>query len=227
MLDFKGSYALSKEPVQGRGLILEASPENFLIFFQGGILYIGEHNGHIIATAARCIPTGRPVSMRTITLSHKPWSQILDRIPSNVLLSGELSASHAFTLTRPDHVTTGAVNAAGQTITLDHAQPHELASLHLEPRTNAEKLTAEIQSLESSLYEIHQALTDSIAARNQNQDPYQRDHLFVTVSGLRKKKAQLENQLERSQRDLKAAQDIRMFFSGQLLLRTLIVDKTP
>jgi len=192
MLDFKGYYGLSKEPVDGRSLILEAYPENFLIFFQGAVLQIGETSGHIIATAARCVPTGRPVSIRTITLSHEPWSAVLERIPAHVLITGELAANHHFTLTLPDRAAS-AVSASGQTLKLDHAQPHELVGLHLEPRTNSEKLTPEIQSLKASLHEIHQALMDSIASRNQNQDPYQRDHLFASISKLRKKKAQLEN----------------------------------
>lgn len=224
LLDFQGSYALTKEPVKGRGLILEAYPESFLVFFQGTVLRVGEHSGHIIATSALCAPTGRSVSLRTITLSHEPWSAVIDHIPASALISGELTASQPFTLTYPDHTTADAISASGQTIKLDYAQPHELAGLHITPRTSAEKLTAEIQSLEVSLKELHQALSDSIMARNQNRNPYQRDHLFASISDLRKKKEQLENQLERAQRDLQAAQDIRVYFSGQLLLRSLFVD---
>jgi membrane-bound metal-dependent hydrolase YbcI (DUF457 family) len=224
LLDFKGSYTISKEPVQGRGLILEAYPENFLIFFQGTVIRIGENSGHIIATSARCVPTGRPVSMRTITFSHEIWSAILESIPISVLISGEITANHPFTLTYPDQNAADAINSSGQTIKLDYTQPHELAGIHIAPRTSAEKLAAEIQSLESSLQEIHQALTDSIIARNQNQNPYRRDHLFSNISNLRKKKEQLGNQLERTKRDLQAVQDIRVFFSGQLLFRTLFVD---
>ena len=224
MLNFKGYYTLSKKPVEGRGLILEAYPENFLIFFQGAVLQIGENSGHIIATAARCLPAGHPVTITTLTVNHEPWSAVLNQIPASVLVSGELTTNHPFILTRPDLAAAGGVSGSNQTLKLDYAQLHELAGLHLAPRTNAEKLTAEIQALKSSLHKLHQAIADSITAHNQNQNPYRRDNLFASISELRKKKAQLGNQLERAQRDFQAAQEISVFFSGQLLLRSVFVD---
>ena len=145
LLSFKGSYSLSRKPVEGRGLILEAGPEQFLIFFQGNVLQIGEGGGHIVATAARCIPTGRPVSITSVIIDHEPWGDVLGHLPATVLVSGELTADHPFTLSHPDPAAAGAVSSSGQTLRLDYAQRHELTATHLAPRTNAEKLTVKIR----------------------------------------------------------------------------------
>lgn len=223
-LSFKGFYALSKEPLDGQGTILEASPGRFMVFFRGEVLLIGEANTPIVATAAHCLPTGHPIPLSAITVTHEPWGGILDRLPASVLVSGELIASHPFVLGSPAPIP-ASTTATGSALRMVFAQRHELAALDVQPRTDAEQLTAELQALEASLRSLAQSMADAIAGRRRVRSPYERDQLFGRISDLRRKQTMLESQLERARRDLEAARAVHVFFSGQLTLRAHSVDQ--
>lgn len=218
---FAGYYTASKEPIEGRAIILEATPKQFLAYFAGAVTTIGEDAGQIIATTARCLPAGQPITITTLPVVSESWNAILPRLPAGVLVSGELTADHPFTLA--DHAY-NSLTASGQVLKLAYTQASELATLHLAPRTDAEKLTAEIAALESALRQIEQELSSAIATRNHHQDPYQRDRLFGEITELRQRKSSIDNQLERANRELQAAREVRLRFSGTLELRTLFVD---
>lgn len=224
VLDFAGYYTATKAPVEGHAIILEAKPKQFLAYFAGAVTTIGEDGGLIIATTARCRPVRLPNPINPVVITGDLWADILPRLPSGVLVSGELTADHPFTIA--DHAY-NSITASGQMLKLAYAQASELATLHLAPRTDAENLTAEIAALESSLQQVGQELTSTISARNRYQDPYQRDRLFHAVDELRQRKTNLDNQLERARRDYQATRGVRVFFSGTLTLRTLFVDKLP
>lgn len=221
VLAFAGYYTASKEPVEGRAVILEATPKQFLTLFAGTVATIGEDNGLIIATSARCLPAGVPISITTLSISGDEWRGILPRLPVGVLVSGELTADHPFTLS--DHAF-NSITASGQALKLAFAQPSELVTLHPATRTNSVELAAEISALEADVHQVEQALSSSVATRRRHADPYERDRLFEQITELRQRKSYLDNQLERTRRNFQATQGVRLRFSGTLALRTLFVD---
>jgi inner membrane protein len=230
LLSFNGYFAVDKQPVSGEAPILELSATNFIVFFQNQVMEIGESSGQIIATSALCQPTGRPVAVTQLTVTHDPWSAILKLIPAGVLVSGELTADHPFKLIprRPDEPNTRpTITASGQSLRLDYAQLRQLAGLHIEPRTNSDELSAEIETLQSSLTRTRQEIEAAVSARNLERNTYERDRLYSQITALRKRETDLKTQIERRQNEQETARQRRIFFSGTLSLRTLFVNKTP
>lgn len=230
ILAFNGYVAPSKQPISGEALILDASPAKFTVLFHNQVMEIGETAGHIIATSARCLPTGRAVAVSGLAIDHEPWSALRARLPENALVSGELTADRPFDLA-PDHPTVAntrpVITVSGQTVRLDYAQPRHLLGLHVAPRTRSDELSADIDIVRSSLNRANQELTAAIAARNRERNAYERDRLYSHITALRKKESDLNNQLERHTTDQEAARQQRVFFSGTLSVRSLFVDKQP
>jgi predicted transcriptional regulator len=222
-LVFEGYDFATKHPVAGRALILDAAPEQFTVFFNGQVLTIGEYRGNIIATAARCISTTTPISTTNLTFTSKPWATIASQIPSDVLISGDLTADHPFAIKgEPQNQRISAIH--GQTIRLSYALPQDITRLHIQPRTNLEQLTAELTAMRQSLANTEHALQDTIAIRAQEKGAYRRDQLFAHIQSLRKEQSSITDRIERLNRDIQAAKNVRLFFSGTLSVRPCFVN---
>lgn len=224
ILAFSGSHTTTREDVEGSGVILEASPQRFVVYFTGQVIEVGDTKGDILATAARCLPTGNPVAVTTITITSEPWSAVVQRVPQGALASGELSASHAFSLVDAEHTTSASVTATSQQLRLSYAQLRELSQLQPLPRTKEEELTAERAALTRSLQQLQRSIADTIGARSAQKDPYERERLFAALEAQRAKDEALRRQTERVDQDLAAARAVQLRFSGILSLRTPFVN---
>lgn len=224
ILVFKGSYSLTREPVEGRGAVLEASPQRFVIYLNGQVLEVGDARGDVLATAARCIPTGRPVSITSIVITSDPWSAVVQRIPQGALVSGELSASHAFVLAGAEHSVPASITPSSQQLRFAYAQLHELSQLQPRPRTKEEELIAERAALTRSLSRLRQAMADTTEARNVEKGAYERERLFGALQDLRARRESAQRRFERMEQDLAAARAVHVRFSGVLSLRTPFVN---
>lgn len=227
-LAFNGYVTLSKQPIAGEAPILEALPGKFSVFFQDQVMEIGETTGQIIATSARCLPTGRPVAVSSMAIDQESWSALRARLPEHALVSGELTADRPFSLAPnlpSDPHTRPVTVVSGQILRLDYAQPRQLLGLHVVPRIASDELSADIEILQSSFNRTSQELTAAIAARNLKSDAYERDMLYGQITALRKKESDLKNQIERHTTDQESARQQRVLFSGALSLRALFVDK--
>lgn len=200
LLEFKGRWRESRQPVEGEALILDASPTRFLIAFQGQVWVYGEQ-GDILPDHSRVQATGRPLQVDTLRVKALPFARILEQIPDSAFVSGRLESAVDFERegewTPTQHV---AIKATSKTLDLEYA-----------PRTLLAQLRPRRQPAPERLAALQQQITDQQRA-------------LVTLELRRPPVHYLElreaqARLQAAQRELEALQDPTVLFAGVLYLR--------
>ena len=123
-LNFEGQWRHTREKVRGKALILDAKPAWFWIFFDGRVLTCGEH-GAILPDKVRVEATDRPVRIQTIQLRDETYQELVERIPENSFVSGQLEADASFEV--EEEVALGsAVSIATRAFEFKFAQKEEI-----------------------------------------------------------------------------------------------------
>ena len=123
-LNFEGQWRHTREKVRGKALILDAKPAWFWIFFDGRVLTCGEH-GAILPDKVRVEATDRPVRIQTIRLKDATYQELVERIPENSFVSGQLEADASFEV--EEEVALGsAVSIATRAFEFKFAQKEEI-----------------------------------------------------------------------------------------------------
>ncbi len=100
-LNFEGQWRHTREMVRGKALILDAKPAWFWIFFDGRVLTCGEH-GTILPDKVRVVETDRPVRIQVLRLKGETYQELVERIPENSFVSGQLEADASFEVEEED-----------------------------------------------------------------------------------------------------------------------------
>ena len=123
-LNFEGQWRHTREKVRGKALILDARPAWFWIFFDGRVLTCGEH-GAILPDKVRVEATDRPVRIQTIRLKDETYQELVERIPENSFVSGQLEADASFEVEEEYHLGS-AVSIATRAFEFKFAQKEEI-----------------------------------------------------------------------------------------------------
>lgn len=94
VLEFEGRWRASRQPVEGRGLILEGSPTRFLIALDGQVWAYGEQ-GDILPDQSRVQALAQPIRLDTLHLNQHTYGQIMTQIPEGAFVSGILRSGRS------------------------------------------------------------------------------------------------------------------------------------
>ena len=95
ILIFEGRWRHTREHVRGEGVILDARSTMFWIVVKGQVQTCGEH-GAILPDKVRVRETDRPVQIQTLQLKNETWERLVNQIPKNSFVSGQLKATETF-----------------------------------------------------------------------------------------------------------------------------------
>ena len=95
ILTFEGRWRHTREHIRGEGVILDARPTMFWIIYNGQVQTCGEH-GAILPDKVRVRETDRLVQIQTLQLKGKTWEELVNQIPENSFVSGQLKATETF-----------------------------------------------------------------------------------------------------------------------------------
>jgi inner membrane protein len=156
VLDFKGHWRTSRQPVEGQALLLEGTKTTFLIAYQGQVWEYGE-SGDILPDRSRVRATGRPVRWDTLTVEGKPFGQVVAQVPPAAFVSGRLESAKPFVTRQPEELSSGqheSVKRTAQRLELAYASRDRLERLEPVHRPAPEQL----QQLQQRLTDGQQAL---------------------------------------------------------------------
>ena len=92
VLQLKGYWRDTHQPVAGEALVLDGRIDRFLLSWEGQVLTYGEY-GDILPEQARIRVTGRPVQVDTLRVQGEHYDQILQQIPEGAFVSGRLESA--------------------------------------------------------------------------------------------------------------------------------------
>jgi len=202
VLNFKGRWRTSRQPVEGKAQILEASKTKFLIAFQGEVWVYGE-SGDILPDRSRVRTTPHRLRVDTLVVEGQTYDQVLADVPAAAFVSGRLASERPFVPRLQGELSSGqhaAVKLAPQQITFEYA-PRKRAALldpvHRPDPAQREQLQLQLDAGQQELVSL------------QLQRP--------PVHYLRLREAE-EQQLALQQKWIRL-QDSTVVFSGKLWLR--------
>ena len=149
-LNFEGQWRHTREKVRGKALILDAKPAWFWIFFDGRVLTCGEH-GAILPDKVRVEATDRPVRIQTIQLRDETYQELIERIPTNSFVSGQIEADASFKVEEEYHLGS-AVSIAPRAYEFKFAQKEEILRFQPVLRGLSERVK-DLSRAEQGLYE--------------------------------------------------------------------------
>ena len=196
VLTFEGRWRHTREHVRGEGVILDARPALFWIIFNGQVETCGEH-GTILPDKVRVRETDRPVQVRMLQLKNETWEQLVNQLPQNSFVSGQLKASDTFS---PGHEAPNTITITSRSLKFQFARKEDISRL----QPVLQNFTERIKKLSEELQEMYQKLE----ATKRMYPPIHYLELRRMEQELREKKQEIET-LKRTQ----------MRFSGTLFIR--------
>ena len=202
ILNFKGHWRESRQPVSGEVLILDGTKGQFIIVFNGQTLSYGEA-GDILPDRSRVRATGRPIRIDTLAVRNDDLDTILNNIPTSAFLSGRLESTVHFTpglrteLPQNRHQ---CIQTSDRELTFNYAPRSIVALLHPLRKQDPDRITQLQQNIQDLRLEL--------------------DALSITrppVHYLRLREIQAE--LHEKERQFADLQDTVVVFSGILSIR--------
>jgi membrane-bound metal-dependent hydrolase YbcI (DUF457 family)/uncharacterized coiled-coil protein SlyX len=200
VLEFEGRWRASRQPVEGRGLILEGSPTRFLIAFGGQVWSYGEQ-GDILPDQSRVEAMGKPIRLDTLRLNRHTYGQIMTQIPEGAFVSGVLRSSRVLRV--ESELRTSAhvpVQVQASALQFAFAPRASLAAMH--PVASLD--SAQVQQLVAQIEEAERMLIEQQIRRPP-----------VHYLQLR----ELETEIAAQRQRLETMRDSVAFFDGTLYLR--------
>ena len=202
VLDFKGRWRTSRQPVEGQAQILEAAKTKFLVAFQEDVWLYGE-SGDILPDRSRVKATDQPLRVDTLVVEGQTYGQVLKRMQAEAFVSGQLESERPFVPRLQGELSLGlhaAVTVAPNALTFEYAPRKRVALLDPVYRPDP----AQREQLQLQLEAGQQEL-----ASLQLQRP--------PIHYLRLREA--EERMAALQQKWADLQDSTVVFSGKLLLR--------
>ena len=152
VLVFEGRWRTSRKAIEGEAVVLNATPDWFLIGFGERVLIYGEQ-GDILPDRSRVRETGRPIRTEVLEVRGERFGEVLERVPEEAFLSGRLAADTVFEPGIKGHLYRGqhtSVRVFPKALVFSHAPRVQVA--RLSPRREAHpdslsRLRGEVGSL--------------------------------------------------------------------------------
>lgn len=202
VLNFKGHWHESRQPVSGNALILDATKSQFLISFNGQTVAYGEI-GDILPDRSRVRATGRLIRIDTLTIQGDDLGNILGNIHTGAFLSGRLESAVSFTAhtdAELPQLRHQCIQISDHVLELDFAPRAAITLLRPRRKMDPDRIT----QLQQHIQDLHLEL-DALSIKR---PPVHYLQLRETQTRLREKERQLTN-----------LQDTTVLFSGTLFLR--------
>ncbi|MBU0630606.1 MAG: metal-dependent hydrolase [Candidatus Margulisbacteria bacterium] len=98
-LDFKGVLNETKEPIAGRGEVLDVNNQRLVILFEGNIYTLSDElAADIFASHVRVKKTDQPIKIERREFRDKSRDYLLAQIPKNALVSGTIHLPEDMTI---------------------------------------------------------------------------------------------------------------------------------
>ena len=136
ILTFEGRWRHTREHIRGEGVILDARPAMFWIVVNGQVQTCGEH-GAILPDKVRVRETDRLVQIQTRQLKDKTWEELLNQIPENSFVSGQLKASDTFS---PGRETPNTITITLRSLKFQFARKENISRLQPIPQNLSERV---------------------------------------------------------------------------------------
>ncbi len=150
ILTFEGRWRYTREHIRGEGVILDARPTMFWIIVNGQVQTCGEH-GTILPNKVRVRKTDRPVQIQTRQLKNETWGQLVNQIPENSFVSGQLNASDTFS---PGHETANAITLTSRSLKFQFARKGDITRL----QPALQNLSERVKNLSEEMWRIREKL---------------------------------------------------------------------
>jgi len=152
VLVFEGRWRRSRKAINGEAMVLDATPDWFLIAFGDRVLVYGEQ-GDVLPDRSRVRETGRAIRAEVLEVRGERFDQVLERVPKGAFLSGRLAADTVFEPGIKGHLYRGqhtSVQVFPKALVFSYASRSQVA--RLSPRRQAHpdslaRLRGEVGSL--------------------------------------------------------------------------------
>ncbi len=125
ILTFEGRWRHTREHIRGEGVILDARPAMFWIVVNGQVQTCGEH-GAILPDKVRVRETDRPVQIQRLQLKDETYEQLVNQIPENSFVSGQLKATETF---YPGRETPNTITITSRSLKFQFARKVDISRL--------------------------------------------------------------------------------------------------
>ena len=196
ILTFEGRWRHTREHVRGEGVILDARPAIFWIIFNGQVQTCGEH-GAILPDKVRVRETDRPVQIQTLQLKDETYEQLVNQIPENSFVSGQLKASDTFS---PKHETPNTITITSRSLKFQFARKVDISRLQPVPQNLSER----VENLSEEILRICEKLEIS-----------KRTYPPIHYLKLRR----MERELTEKKQKIETLKRAQVRFSGTLFIR--------
>jgi inner membrane protein len=221
-LAFKGSYRHDRVPVSGRGLILDATSQYFIIYFDDKVQTIGDQ-ALILGTEFVCEYTEAAPEHFEFSVVNQPMDSVLTKIPDDVLLSGELVSNKEYQATSPIY-TTGdfpTIKVTSSNIGFAYAGKKEASLLNVRIPQDVRTIQIHVRTLERDIRTVETEIASLIEKRSSETKLIIRHNLQKRIEELRSKRKTMEKSLENKNRQLEDYGSPIIEFSGKLSFRKL------
>ncbi|MDE2828989.1 MAG: hypothetical protein OXN20_02605 [Gemmatimonadota bacterium] len=198
ILTFEGRWRHTREHVRGEGVILDAKPAMFWIIVNGRVQTCGEH-GAILPDKVRVRETDRPVKIQIRQLKDETYEQLVNQIPENSLVSGQLKSSDTFS---PGRETPNAITIAPRSLKFQFAQKENISRL---------------QPILQNLSEREKNLSEEILRICEKLEISKRTYPPIHYLKLRR----MEQELTEKKQKIEILKRAQVRFSGTLFIRIL------
>ncbi len=156
VLEFEGRWRASRQPVEGKGLILEGSPTRFLIAFKGKVWAYGEQ-GDILPDKSRVEALAKAIRLDTLRVEGSTYRQVIEQVPEGAFVSGMLRSARVLRveheLPTSVHVPVQVQASALQFAFAPYAIVAALHPIAAVDSAQVQQLIAQIEDAERSLIE--------------------------------------------------------------------------
>ena len=196
VLTFEGRWRHTREHVRGEGVILDARPALFWIIFNGQVETCGEH-GTILPDKVRVRETDRPVQVRMLQLKNETWEQLVNQLPQNSFVSGQLKASDTFS---PGHEAPNTITITSRSLKFQFARKEDISRL----QPVLQNFTERIKKLSEEIQEMYQKLEAT-------------KRMYPPIHYLELRR--MEQELTEKKQEIETLKCTQMRFSGTLFIR--------
>ena len=196
VLTFEGRWRHTREHVRGEGVILDARPALFWIIFNGQVETCGEH-GTILPDKVRVRETDRPVQVRMLQLKNETWEQLVNQLPQNSFVSGQLKASDTFS---PGHEAPNTITITSRSLKFQFARKEDISRL----QPVLQNLSERVKKLSEEIWRICEKLEIS-------------KRMYPPIHYLELRR--MEQELREKKQEIETLKCTQMRFSGTLFIR--------
>jgi inner membrane protein len=226
-VEFKGFFTETKEPVEGKGEILDVDKQRLVVLYKGKIYTLSDElAADITASHVRMKRTNIPIKVEKKEFKDESREALLSQIPAGVLVSGTVKLPEGLDIEIPAYPTSyKPMEQKSGNLILSFATKDQIEALALTEQFNLQrrKDQANLTQLNAQAYKIRSQIKELEAGGGLT--PLGKE-LMLSKEELEKQKvqiAELRSQLDEVNvkiEELKLKMSARRFvFSGEVYLR--------